>query len=147
MGAELFSTSECAWAQTSVRVLGRTLVGIRGFSFKFGIEKEHIYAAGAKPIDIQSGNEKSEGSLTLLKFELDQMNDAAQLAGYDTIAHVPHTAISITCAYKKYPTDPIRTIQAAGVGFTEIEVSMKQNDKMTEINLPFLAISVKHVNG
>lgn len=138
MGA--FTTEECAWAQTSVKVLGRTISGLRGFSFKKGVEKEHLYAAGAEPIDIQSGNVKPEGSLKVLKFELDLMNDAAQAAGYSDITEVPHSLISVTCKFKKTATSDLRTIESSGVAFTDTEVAMEQNAKMTEVSLPFLAM-------
>jgi hypothetical protein len=136
----MFDTLECSWSKVSVKLLGRTLTGLRGFSFKKGIEKEHLYAAGSDPIDIQSGNKKPEGSLKVLKYEFDMMNDAAQAAGYDDILEVPHSAVVITCAYKKNPNDPIRIIEAQGVAFSEYDVNMEQNGKMTEISLPFLAI-------
>jgi hypothetical protein len=136
----MFNTSECAWSHTSVKLLGRTISGLRGFSFKKGIEKEHLYAAGSEPIDIQSGNKKPEGSLKMLKYEFDLLNDAAQAAGYDDILEVPHEAITVTCAFKKRSTDVIRIIEAQGVAFTEYEAALEQNAKLTEVNLPFLAI-------
>lgn len=136
----IFDTEECAWSHTSVKLLGRTLTGIRGFSFKKGVEKEHLYAAGPDPIDIQSGNKKPEGSLKILKYEFDLLNDAAQAAGYEDITEVPHSLVLITCSYKKRNTDPIRIIEAQGVAFTEFDNSMEQNAKMTEITLPFLSM-------
>ena len=38
-------SSECAWHQTEVKVLGRTLTGIRGWEIKKTVEKEHLYGA------------------------------------------------------------------------------------------------------
>ena len=143
----MFDTSECSWSHTSIKLLGRTLTGLRGFSFKKGIEKEHLYAAGDEPIDIQSGNKKPEGSLKILKYEYDLLQDAAQAAGYDDILDVPHTLISVTCAFKKRLSDPIRIMEAQGVGFTEWDVNLEQNAKMTEVSLPFLAIKVTARKG
>lgn len=140
----MFTTKECAWSQTSVKLLTRTIGGLRGFEFKKAVEKEHLYAAGADPIDIQSGNIKPDGSLDMLKYELDLLNDAAQTAGFTDITEVPHEAVVITCSYKKLPTDPIRIVEAFGVAFTDISVGMKQNAKMTEIALPFLAMKIVH---
>lgn len=136
----IFDTAECAWQHTSLRILGRTVSGLRGFSFKKGVEKEHLYAAGPDPVDIQSGNRKPEGSIKMLKYEFDLLNDAAQEAGYDDITDVPHTLIVITCTYKKRKTDPLRVIEAMGVGFLEWENGMEQNAKMTEVSLPFLSM-------
>ena len=143
----MYDTSECSWSHTSIKLLGRTLTGLRGFSFKKGIEKEHLYAAGSNPIDIQSGNIKPEGSLKMLKHEYDMLQDAAQKAGYNDILEVPHSLISITCAFKKKPTDTIRVMEAQGVGFTEWDVAQEQNAKMAEVSLPFLAIKVNARKG
>lgn len=145
MGA--FSTEECAWSQTSVKLLGRTIKGIRGFEFKNDNEKEHLYAAGKKPIDIQEGNEKPEGNLKLLKYEVDLLNDAAQLAGFSSIATVPHDGISITCNYKKTIASEIRTVQAFGVAFGGVGFAMEQNAKMTEVTLAFLAMEIIFKKG
>lgn len=137
-----FNTKECAWAQTSIKLLGRTIIGIRGFEFKKTVEKEHLYGAGDEPIDIQSGNKAYTGSLKLLKYEVDLLNDAAIAAGYTDITEVPHTLIFITCVYKKNAADKSRTINAAGVAFTETGAAMDQNAKMTEVTLPFLAMKI-----
>lgn len=136
----MFSTAECAWHQTSIKLLGRTLVGITGFEFEKAHEKEYLHAAGADPIDIQSGNKTYPGSLKVLKYELDQMNEAARGAGFADITEVPHEAVVITCVYKKKLTDPIRTVTAAGVSFSNIKAGMEQNAKKTEVSLPFLSM-------
>jgi hypothetical protein len=138
-----FSTKECAWAHVSVTLLGRTIVGLRGFEFKKTVEKEHLYGAGDKPIDIQSGNQKFEGNLKLLKFEVDMLNDAAQDEDYADILDVPHDLIVITCDYKKKDTDKTRTITVSGVAFNELTTTMEQNAKMTEVTLPFLAMNIE----
>lgn len=135
-----FSTKECAWAQVSMKLLGATITGLRGFEFKKNIEKELIFAAGDEAIDITQGNKTINGSLTLLKFEFDRLNDAAQAAGYDDITEVPFTAIMLTCAFKLNATTPVRVIETPlGAAFTECTVAMQQNSKMTEVPLPFIA--------
>ena len=138
-----FSTKECAWAHVSVTLLGRTIVGLRGFEFKKTVEKEHLYGAGDKPIDIQSGNQKFEGNLKLLKYEVDMLNDAAKDQDYSDILDVPHDLIVITCDYKKRDNDKTRTITVSGVAFNEMTVTMEQNAKMTEVTLPFLAMNIE----
>lgn len=142
-----FDSKECAWAQTKIKLLGRTITGIRGFSFKNTQEKEHLYAAGDDPIGIQSGNKKPEGSIKLLKYEWDQLQDAAQLAGYNDFLQVPHTLILITCSYKKDPSDTLRIITASGVAFSEWDNAMEQNAKMTEITMPFIALEITTRKG
>lgn len=139
----VFSTKECAWSQVSVTVLSRKIVGLRGFEFKKTVEKEHLYAAGDMPIDIQTGNKKFEGSLKLLKFEVDLLNAAALAAGYADILEVPHSAIAITCEYKKGSADDTRRLTVTGVAFTELSRAMEQNAKMSEVSLPLLAMDIK----
>lgn len=138
----LFSTSECSWSQTSVKLMGRTITGLRGFEFKKTVEKEAIYATGSKPIDIQIGNQKCEGHLKMLKYEVDLLNAAAKSAGYLDILNVPHGAITITCVYKKSDKDAPQTINVFGIAFSELSVAMEQNAKMTEVNLPFIASDI-----
>ena len=137
-----FTTNECAWKQISVTMLGRTFVGIRGFEFKKTTEKELIYGAGDTPIDMQSGNQKFEGHLKLLKYEVDLMNDAAVAAGYGDIVDVPHEAILISVTFKKTPLAPIRQLTMSFVGFTEMGIGMDQGAKMTEVTLPYIAMQM-----
>jgi hypothetical protein len=137
-----FFTDECAWAQTSVKVLGRTIKGIRGFGFSKGVEKEHLYAAGDEPIDIQTGNKKYEGNIKLLKYEVDLMNDAAQAAGFADITEVPPAAILITCTFKANPTSALRVVTAISVAFSETKYDMEQNAKMMDVTLPFICMKV-----
>ncbi len=135
-----FSTKECAWAQTTLKLLGATIIGIRGFEFKKNIEKELLYAAGDEAIDITSGNKGVSGSITLLKYEVDKLNEAAQLAGFDDVTEIPHPLIMITCAYKLNVNSKVQIIETPmGVAFTDITIAMQQNAKMTEVPLPFIA--------
>lgn len=134
------STKECAWAQTSLKILGRTQVGIQGFEFGKTIDKAYLKGAGSEPIDIQTGDKEYPGSIDLLKYEVDMLNDAAVQAGFEDITEVPHESIVITCVYKRLATDSPRTITAAGVAFTSLKAAMKANDKMTVVNLPFIAM-------
>jgi hypothetical protein len=140
----LFATKECAWSNVSINLLGRKLTGLRGFELKKSIEKEHLYASGDEPIDIQNGNKKYEGNLKLLKYEVDLLNDAALLAGFADITEVPHPVILITVQYKKLITDKVRIITVPGVAFSELAIAMEQNAKMTEVTLPFLAMRIQH---
>jgi hypothetical protein len=136
------TTSECAWAQFELKILGRVVKGLRGFSFKKEVEKEHLFGAGDDPIDIMNGNKKYTGNVKLLGFEVDAMNKTANDAGYDDITEVPHEAIVITCSFKRRATDPIKTYTASAVAFTENGVDLEQNAKHREITLPWLAMNI-----
>jgi len=137
-----FSTNDCSWSKITITLLGRKITGLRGFEVKETVEKEHVYAAGDEPVDIQSGNAKYEGSFKMLKYEVDLLNDAALAAGFSSIVRVPHTAIAATIEYKKNLIDKTRTTSVFGIAFTESPEGMEQNAKMHEITLPYLAMRV-----
>jgi hypothetical protein len=139
----VISTSECAWSSISMNILGRKVIGLRGFELKKTIEKEHLYASGDNPHDIQTGNKAYTGSIKALKYEVDQFNDAALEAGFEDITEIPHPLITITVQYKKTQASRIRTVTLPGVGFTDLTFAMEQNAKMTEVTLPFLAMGMK----
>ena len=141
----ILSTEECAWSKTKVVILGRTMVGIRGFQIDKEVDKEHLYASGQDPIDIQEGNIKPSGNFKSLKFEVDAMNEVARTAGYEDITAVPHTLIHGLIEYKKTDLSKIRTVLVSGIAFTSLGVGMEQGAKMTEITLPFLNMKTAHV--
>ncbi len=136
------TSAECAWANFELKILGRTVKGLRGFEFKKAVEKEHIFGAGDQPLDIQSGNKTPSGNIKVLGFEADAMNRIAAAAGYGDITEVPHELIVIVCSFRKRLTDPISTYVATGVAFTENGVTLDQNAKHREITLPFLAMNI-----
>lgn len=137
-----FSTKDCAWSKITLTLLGRKIAGLRGFEFKKTVEKEHVYASGTEPVDIQEGNKAYTFSLKLLKYEVDLLNDAAQTAGFEDITEVPHELISATVEYKKNLVDPVRITSVLGMSFTELPEGMEQNAKMHEVTLPGLAMKV-----
>lgn len=135
-------SSECAWHHSTVNILGRNLVGITAWEFKKEVEKTAEYGAGQKAIDIQEGPEKCSGSITVFGYELDKMEQAAKLAGYESLLHVPHEAIVVTTCLRKTLADPITTITARGVSFTETTDGMGQGDKKRECPLPFICLDI-----
>lgn len=137
-----FNTKDCAWSNVTITCLGRKITGLRGFESKKSIEKEHVYAAGDEPVDIQTGNKKYEGNLKILKYELDLLNAAARKAGFIDVSEVPHPAINIMIEFKKDIASSNEIISVVGVAFTEINVAGEQNSKMMEVTLPFLAMRI-----
>lgn len=135
-------SSECAWHQTEVKLLDRTLTGIRGWEIKKTVEKEPLYGAGQNPLDITEGNVKVEGSFKVLGFEADALNQAAKAAGYGDITEVPHESIVANIKLKRSPLDTATNIAIRGIAFTECGDSMEQGAKNREITLPFIAMDV-----
>ena len=136
------TTLECAWHHTTVTILGAKVIGMRGFDFDKKVDKEAIYASGNEPVDIQTGNKTYTGTITVLKYELDKLNDAALAAGFEDITEVPHEAITITCTFQKRLLDPKRVIVAAGVAFNDLKAAMTQAAKFTEVQLPFVSMKI-----
>jgi hypothetical protein len=135
-------SSECAWHQSELKLLGRVIKGLRGWEYKKTVEKEHLYGAGQNAIDIQEGNVKCDGNFKLLGFEVDALNKAARTAGYDDIASVPHEAITATISFQKTKLEPITIVNVVGVAFTEVGGAMEQGAKMREITLPWIAMDI-----
>ena len=135
-------TSECAWVHTEVKILGRVLTGLRGFSAKKTKELEELYGSGSDPLDLQPGNKKYEGNIKALGFEIDALDRAAQKAGYDDITEVPHEFITMTFRFQKTKADKKTFLTVTGVGFYEKDEAMEQNAKMREITLPYKAMNI-----
>lgn len=135
-------SNECAWAHFDLKILGRTIRGLRGFEFRKAVEKEHLYGAGQQPLDIQEGNVACSGSITVLGFELDELTRAAQQAGYQDITEVPHEAITAVGSFQKRLTDRKTFISVTGISFSEVPDTMEQNAKYREVQLPFLAMDI-----
>lgn len=138
-----FNSNEKEFADISVSVLGYTCSGLRGLTFKKSQEKELVYGAGNKPKTIQNGNIKYEGTLTLLKSDVDLLNTAARAAGYDDIIGVPARLINITCVYQEKEGGSLQTDALINCAFSEIEDGMKQGDKFKEISLAFIFLRLK----
>ena len=63
--ATIINGRQYEWADISIILGGRMVIGARGISYKESQEKELLYGKGNKPLSIQKGNIKYEGSLTL----------------------------------------------------------------------------------
>ncbi len=135
-------SSEYAWHHTQVKLAGRIITGITAWELKKTTEKEALYGAGQHAIDIQSGNISCSGSITLMGFENDRLDQAAQAAGYDSIQDVPHELLSIVVTARKLAKDPITTWTAIGVSFTETTDGMSQGDKKRDCPLPFICMDI-----
>ncbi len=138
-----FNSREFEFADTKVSLLGKQLSGLRGLIYKKSQEKEHVYGAGNEPKSIQRGNKKYEGTLTLLKSDVDTLNEAARDAGYEDITDIPGSNIHITCVYQPKAGQKLRSDTCINCEFTEFEDGQKQGDKFKEINLPFIFLRLK----
>ena len=140
----MFDSRQYEFADISVSLLGVTLSGLRGLTYKKSQDKEPVYGAGNQPLSIQRGNKKYEGQLMVLKSDYDAMDAAAVAAGYEDITDVPGSLITITCLYEK-DSGTTSTDTLINLEFTEAEDGMKQGDKFKEVALPFIFLRKKKV--
>lgn len=138
-----FSSRECEFADIKVSILGAELSGLRGLQYEQEQEKELVYGQGNKPKSIQRGNVKNSGTLSVLKSDMDAMNEAARLAGYRNILAVPGRLINVTVVYQKDDGDSIKTDNLLCVEFTKISDGQKQGDKFKEVEMPFIFLELK----
>ncbi len=127
------------WAHIDTVVMGRPVIGLRGIDYKKSREKEPLYGRGYKAIGIQKGNEKCEGTLTVLQSELEAMCRAA--GSRLDVTELP--PIDITVSYVPEDGTPIVDL-IRGVEFTETPKGMKQGDKNAEHALPFVALDIEY---
>lgn len=134
----MFDTREYEWADLTVMLGGRDVTGVRGMKYSEKIEREPMYAKGRYPHSIQSGNVSYEGEITLLQSEL----EALVKAGNGSILRLK--GLTATISYGDLANgDAVTTDSVEGIYFTESPKELKQNDKMMEITLPFVATRVR----
>lgn len=136
-----FDTKECEWADQDILLNGVKIGKARGLKFKKSQEKEHLYASGNDPIDIQRGNKKYEGTLTMLKGAVEDVNRASIAAGGEDLTDA---RFQIVCNYRAKGNRLKQTYTLIDIEFTEFEVGMVQGDKFQEIPVPFLFLKLYH---
>ena len=143
MGNLSFRSSETPWKGGEVKLFGRTITGITGWELTKEVEKEPLYGAGNKPLDIMTGNEKCSGSVTVFGYELDRMQKAAAAAGFTDLLEVPHEATEMTVTLRKTLAERPTVIKARGLAFTKIPHKMGQNDTNREYQLDFVCMDIR----
>lgn len=137
-----YRSNETSWKGGEVVLLGHVIKGITGWELSKEVEKEPIYGAGNTPIDIMEGNVKCSGSVTVYGYELDQMQKAAQLAGFNDITEIPHEATVMTVTIRKSLADRPTVITARGLSFTKIPHKFAQNEKSRSYQLDFVCMDI-----
>lgn len=131
------------WADISLILGGRLVRGARGISYKESQEKELLYGKGNRPMSIQKGNKKYEGSVTLLQSEVETLKELGRsIVGRASILDLNLNAV--VCYGDPSKGDVMLTDQLFNIQFTEVEKSMKQGDKNMEVTLPFICTDIKY---
>jgi hypothetical protein len=127
------------WADISIMLAGGELFNFTAIKFGIPTKKEHLFADGDMPVDIQSGERTPKGELTVLKGVLDALNDAAVAAGGRDIGDL---VVDCVVYYKPSGTRLPRTRTIVQLQFTDYEEAMKEGDMKMECTLPFLAMDI-----
>jgi hypothetical protein len=139
----LVNGQEWEYGDIKVSVLGLNCTGLRGITYKKKQNKEAVGGQGNNPKAVQRGEKSYDGSLTLLKSDVDLLDAAAQDAGFEDLVDVPGNLITITASYQKDGAAVALNVDVIkNVEFLEAEDGMKKGDMFKEITLPFIALGL-----
>lgn len=131
------------WADVSLILGGRDVVGLRGIKYKESQEKELLYGKGNQPLSIQKGNRAYEGEITLLQSELETLKLLArQQTGRSSVLSLNLNAV--VCYGNPLKGDAMITDRLYGIQFTEEEKGLSQGDNNMEITLPFICTDIQY---
>ena len=129
----MFDSREYEWADLTILIGNRIIVGARGVKYANKQDKELIYGKGNEPYAIQKGNKSHDGELTLA------MSELLALQNESLTKSVLDLQVNITVCYgNPAQGDVMHTDKLMGVQFTEEPQDMKQGDKFSEHSLPFI---------
>lgn len=131
-GTPIFDSKEYRWSDMSFEFLNVNIVAIQELTYSVEQDSEELFAAGDEPISIQRGNRKYSGQMTILKSLLDDMNTAAQAAGFRDVLDLN---FPVTVAYSN--TTKVKKDVLVGCVITKFNDGMSQGDKYAKIVLPF----------
>lgn len=133
-------SNQTGWNNIKVALFGRQVLGITAISYKQTSEKETLYGAGREPLGVGVGNNTYEGSITLYRYEVDNILAGARAgnpqADLTSIATFPITVVRETSP-GVFQTDIVNA------QFTTTGTDLKQNDKMDLVELPLLVVGIQ----
>lgn len=131
------------FADLSLILGGRDVIGFRGIKYSEKQEKEALYGKGNKPLSIQKGNVSYEGEITLFQSELETLKLLArEQTGRSSIMSLNLNAI-VTYG-NPLKGDAMITDRLYGIQFTEDAKELKQGDKFMEVTLPFICTDIDY---
>lgn len=133
----MVNTREFEWADITVVLAGRDVVGLRAVEYGAKQEKEALYGKGYRPHSIQSGNIAYVGKVALTQSEYETLRLA--MGG-----SILSGSLTMVVSYgNPSKGDTLVTDILTGVQFTEDTTKWKQGDKFQEKELPMLYLSEK----
>ena len=138
-GISFFDSKECEWADLTVLFAGAELTKIRGVKYKASQVKKPLHAAGNKPISIQKGERTYDGTITVLKGAVDDMNRAAVAAGGSDLLDI---TFDLVITYQAVPGRALQVDTLLGMEVTDFEKGMMHDSTEMEIALPVVFLDM-----
>ncbi len=131
-------TREYAWADISVLIGGKPIVGLLSVQYSQKQDKKPLYGKGNKPIAIQPGNVTNDGTIKITQSELYALREASPDKSILSLN------VDIQVAYGNPPM-PVRSDMLVGCQFTEETMSMDQGASNMEVSVPFVFLDRKRL--
>jgi hypothetical protein len=128
----LINGIEYSWSTITITVNGTPVAGATSINYTQTRTKENIYGAGDQPVSRGRGNTEYEGSLTLLKSELEALKNSSPNRN---ILKIP--PFTITVSFVPEGAQPVSEVLKY-VEFTEQPFDGSQGDTSFELELPFV---------
>ena len=124
------------WSDVSVKLPGLDLE-VQEISYDDELEKEAVYGKGNRPRGYGTGNYKSEGKLSLLKDDFDDL--VAYCKRRDVSLYklvIPKIIVSYANETSKTKTDELDTVT-----FTKVSQKNAQGDKSLKVDIDFIIVN------
>lgn len=124
------------WADVSVKLPGLE-IEVQEISYDDELEKEAVYGKGSRPRGYGTGNYKSEGKLSLLKDDFDDLVAYCKrknVSLYKLV--VPKIIVSYANETQKTKTDELSTVT-----FTKTSQKNAQGDKSLKVDMDFIIVN------
>lgn len=130
---------EYSWADIQFAFLGRPVLGVTEIKYGAKRDRQFIYAVGDAPVAYANGQEKSNGSITLLQSEFDALVASAKAAGKTPTTLAP---FDIIVQYLDDANLMVKDI-IRQVLTLEWEKASKQGDLNMTVTIPFNAAFIE----
>ena len=141
--AGIINGREYEFADISIVLANRDVIGLKSIEYKESQEKEPLYGKGNKPISIQKGNFAYEGSIGLTQSEVDTLKAYALQQTKST--SLMGLSLDITVCYgNPSKGDVMIPDKIFAAQFTEDSKGMSQGDKAMEYSLPFICLDIQY---
>jgi 3-oxoacyl-(acyl-carrier-protein) synthase len=141
MATPMVNGVQHSWASIKMTMLGRTVTGFTAVNYKKSREKMDNYGGGDEVDHRAYGQKKSSADITLYKYEVDALIEAARQQGIEDLLEIGPFDVVVVFQVKgstKTKTDIIRNCE-----FTEHPTDVKSGDMKVEIKCPLITSHIE----